>query len=185
MENHPALSNSTTKQGRETVDLANKEYKNWKNIYGNPGYGPPMCRQLKLLEGRCLVMPYLKPIPESRRVDLLKKRRGEGESIKETLRNFAKSGYKHEDVKWRHFGLWKDKIFLLDLGKVAKVEKNDIDSWVDETLEKLRKKAGKPETQVTPTNKRKQKASVSVRRTKKRKKGKKGTGSPLEPKIDY
>jgi hypothetical protein len=124
-----------------TVQVAKREHQNWKTIYGKSKYGPPMSKRLKIAEGYCLVMPYLKPIPDSDRHTLLES------EIKKTLKKFAKeSGYKHEDVKWRHFGYWGKEIFLLDLERVAKIETNEIDSWVTETLEKLRQKAGNAKT---------------------------------------
>ncbi len=131
---------------RETRQVADEEYKNWGKIYGEQ-YGPPMAFRLNLVVGRCLVMPYLKPIPESDRHTLLEKRNDDNESrIEETLRTFAQKGYKHEDVKWRHFGYWGEQIFLLDLERVAKVNEDEINSWVTETVEKLRKKAGEVKT---------------------------------------
>jgi len=144
-------------ESEKTKVLAEEEYQNWENIYGGKErekYSPPMAYRLKLAEGYCLVMPYLTPIPESDRRKLLEKSNNEESMIEETLRNFAKSGYKHEDIKWRHFGYWgkkRKKIYLFDLGKVAKVKKSDIDSWVAGKVEMLRKKAGNP---VTPGRKR-------------------------------
>ena len=133
-----------------TVQVAKGEYQNWKTIYGKSNYGPPMSKRFKIAEGHCLVMPYLKPVPNSDRHTLLESK------IEKTLKKFAKSGYKHEDVKWRHFGYWGKEIFLLDLERVAKIETNEIDSWVTETLEKLRQKAGNAKTSKNGVKKRRQ-----------------------------
>ena len=78
-------------------------------------------------------MPYLKPIPKAE----WSSRIADGR-VKEALRCFAKSGFKHEEVYWRHFGWWKDRLYLLDLGGATKFSPDDDrDEWVETSLKNL------------------------------------------------
>jgi hypothetical protein len=36
-------------------------------------------------------------------------------SVEAALTRFAKSGYKHGEVYWRHFGWWNGRVYLLIL----------------------------------------------------------------------
>lgn len=101
-------------------------------------------------------MPYLRPIPKEERHQLL-----ENGEIKNALQNFAKSGYLHGDVKWRHLGRSRGKdakdqeknqtIFLLDLGSILKEgDEAKQNAWVDEAVDHLRGSAGNPVLKVTP-----------------------------------
>lgn len=154
-------------KGATTTVLADEEFQNWQKIYGetqlqhwNSICGAnkvlPMSHTFKIAEGHCLVMPYLRPIRKSERHQLL-----DNNQIKKALVSFAKTGYKHLDIKWRHFGRWKEGIFLLDLGRVADVVDAEIESWVKEAMEMLRKTAGKRGANLhTPNTRKRGRASM-------------------------
>jgi hypothetical protein len=127
------------------LQLATQELENWKKVYGNDK-DLPACRVGKLPNGGCyLCMPYLKPI-------LISKRLEETENVEEALRRFAKSGYKHNDIRWRHFGGWNDKLFMCDLGDIEKLETEDADAWIAESLRCLEgKRIATEKHNSTPT----------------------------------
>jgi hypothetical protein len=127
--------------------MARQEAENWTLVYGKQKV-LPMSYQLKVAGGYCLVMPYLRPIPRGERHAELKQTEIEG-----ALRDFSKSGYKHDDIKWRHFGRWQKKLFLLDLGSISLIKNEAAKSdWVTKSMEKLRNTAGKPLiAQTTPS----------------------------------
>lgn len=120
-------------------DFINAEFDNWSAIYGEHDYGPPMCRLVRSASRHpCLVMPYLRPIPQEKRQNLL-----DDGTIRNVLETFAKRGYIHNDMKWRHFGYWNDQIYLLDLGVVKKLDlsslekDNEIDEWATTSIKTL------------------------------------------------
>jgi hypothetical protein len=111
----------------DPTKLATQELENWKTVYGNDK-DLPLCRVGKLPNrGGYLCMPYLKPIPISERDK-------ETKNVEEALRRFANCGYKHNDVRWRHFGWWKKKLFMCDLGNIEKLKTKDKDTWITESL---------------------------------------------------
>jgi hypothetical protein len=121
------LKLNDNKLKRSTIQLANEELDNWNKVYGNRDL--PACRVGKLPnDGGYLCMPYLKPIPINQRLE-------QKENVKEALKIFAKSGYKHNDIRWRHFGWWNDKLYMCDLGNIVKMQdKKDgmEDKWIEE-----------------------------------------------------
>jgi hypothetical protein len=76
--------------------LANEELENWDEVYRNEDLSA--CRVGTLPnDGSYLCMPYLKPISIHQRLE-------QKEHVKKALERFAKSGYKHNDIRWSHFG---------------------------------------------------------------------------------
>ena len=120
--------------------FAKAECANWEKVYGKiSGFRMPFI--LEVAGGDCLVMPYLHPIPENERLELL-----DNGVIKTTLETFAKSGFIHTDIKWRHFRQWKtddqenDRVFLVDFGNESlhKEKKSSaIATWVGNSIETL------------------------------------------------
>jgi len=137
-------------------ELANQEFKNWETVYGNRQI-LPNCRLLNVAGGPCLVMPYLRPIPLHDRPKFL-----ENGQIEKALSYFAKSGYIHNDIKWRHLGLWvddqgQDIICLMDLGDVVQAKAGDILAWQQKSMECLSASAGGVVSAATPVNEQKRK----------------------------
>lgn len=147
----------------EREEYATAELANWGKIYGCDELLPKPYT-LRAAEGSCLVMPYLHPIttPQQRQ-EFLK----DG-TIRDLLRRFAKSGYIHTDIKWRHFRLLKipstssrwcgtthrqEKIYLIDLGMqtLAKHDNDEkkITEWIDGSIKDLEtKNTLEPETKT-------------------------------------
>jgi hypothetical protein len=116
---------------------AQLECLNWNTVYKNKE-GFPKCRAVKAAEGYCLVMPYLPPIPKKDRWKMI-----ENNAIQGALEAFCSSGFVHPEIKWRHLGLWRGSVVLLDLGTIQ--EEGDEEkrtAWCVESMEKLRKRAG-------------------------------------------
>jgi len=134
-------------------EVANEELKNWENVYGKL---LPKCRVLNVTNGPCLVMPYLHPIPQQGRQELL----NDG-SIEGALSDFAKSGYIHTDIKWRHLGRWvskqgKDIYCFIDLGDVVQAKSSgEISSWQEKSMKRLTDSVGEVASAATPGKKRK------------------------------
>jgi hypothetical protein len=136
------------REGDTPIARARSELKSWENVYGKV---LPKCRVGELPnDGGYLCMPYLQPIPMNQR----SKREGE---VKEALIRFAKTlKYKHNDVRWRHFGSWEGKLYMCDLGNIEKVEDDegkDIDEWVAASMLRLVGRMGATdENHSAPTN---------------------------------
>jgi Family of unknown function (DUF5898) len=108
---------------------------------------------LKATGHSCLVMPYFHPIPQEKWVHLL-----ENGSIQEALQNIASCGFLHDDVKWCHLGLWKDRVVLCDLGSVREeYDKKKREVWCNKVLEKLQQMAP-PQPDEKPSTKRSKRA---------------------------
>lgn len=87
-----------------------------------------------------ICMPYLKPIPKAERSSRII----DG-SVEKALRHFLKVGFKHDEVYWRHFGLFEKNLYLLDLGGVTKFGPgDDKEKWVEASLENLRGRLSGP-----------------------------------------
>jgi hypothetical protein len=94
-------------------------------------------------------MPYLRPLEKGERKCLL-----EDGTILGVLEEFAKSGYIHNDIKWRHFGSWKSNFFLIDLGDITEEhDKQRIDDWVHESMAQLQSKVNESALS-TPSSKK-------------------------------
>jgi Family of unknown function (DUF5898) len=133
----------------DSKSLAESELHNWNAVYGNrENTSPPICRTLPVPGGKCLVMPYLFPVKDFERQSLL-----EDGTIEQVLRKFAELGYIHNDIKWRHFGYWESKLYLIDLGDIKEQkEQQKATSWVGNSIDYLRTKV--IETKIsTPDNK--------------------------------
>jgi hypothetical protein len=77
-------------------------------------------------------MPYLTPI-------LVEQRVAELDNMEKALKRFAESGYKHNDIRWRHFGSWNGALYLCDLGDIEKVENDEeAAAWVAASMRELR-----------------------------------------------
>jgi hypothetical protein len=112
--------------------LANNELENWNLVYGQQN-DLPMSRVRKYPHGFCLIMPYLPPVNKQDRILWL--RNGK---IQTALKNFASTGCTHGDVRWRHFGLWKGNLFLIDLGSIKTGQTpSQIETWCKISLEHL------------------------------------------------
>jgi hypothetical protein len=131
----------------ESEELAKNELKNWNSVYCDTEL--PECRMgFVALTQAYLVMPYLSPVSTVKRMFVLNIGK-----IKETLEEFSrkqKDGkrYLHRDVKWRHFGYYKEKLYLLDLGRVSEVKGNadaEVQTWIEASLESLTKNMGTAE----------------------------------------
>jgi hypothetical protein len=118
-------------------EIAMDECANWNKVYEKID-NFPKCRVINAAEAKCLVMPYLHPIPKEKRLKLI-----EDGSIEKALHDFCNSGFLHLDIKWRHIGLWKNRIVLLDLGMLQKEsDKKKQEAWCQDSIKKLREKAG-------------------------------------------
>jgi len=72
-------------------------------------------------------------------------------NVTDALNRFAESGYKHNDVRWRHFGTWQGKVYLLDLGDITKFgEAENPKEWVKNMMDLLRRKL-EARSEATPT----------------------------------
>ena len=112
---------------RSPIKLARKELVKWKSVYGKD---LPACRVGKLPNsGGYLCMPYLKPIS----IDQREEQTGE---VKKALKRFAESGYKHNDIKWHHFGWWNNVLYMCDLGDIENMQQDKKDGGEDEWIEK-------------------------------------------------
>ena len=134
-------------------ELAQEELENWRHVYGNDNdIGNPYI--IHTANGECLVMPYLHPIPPESRAKML------NGTIQEVLRLFAKSGFFHRDIKWRHFRIkimekgkrdppllfcgkpgdkLSGKVYLVDLGEGSLVKsKKSTEEWINECIETLK-----------------------------------------------
>ena len=113
-------------------EFAEAEEKNWNTIYGDdPRIPRPFTREVA--EGVCFIMPYLYAISVSDRPKHLT----DG-SIESALRSFAKSGFVHNDIKWRHIRRLSVKSEKGDRKRAQKAE--NIIRLIDlgeESLEKL------------------------------------------------
>jgi hypothetical protein len=133
--------------------LANEELENWDEVYRNEDLSA--CRVGTLPnDGSYLCMPYLKPISIHQRLE-------QKEHVKKALERFAKSGYKHNDIRWRHFGWWNDVLYMCDLGDIEKMQcKKDgvegewIEEWVDTSMRKLEASMGATESRILSKRKR-------------------------------
>ena len=81
-------------------------------------------------------MPYLTPIPKAEHLA----RVADG-SVEDALKRFADSGFKHDDICWRHFGTWNDRLYLLDLGQISELSFEDRQEWVHGSVQRLEKRA--------------------------------------------
>eukprot|EP00980_Cylindrotheca_fusiformis_P004827 scaffold1034_cov127-Cylindrotheca_fusiformis.AAC.8 len=136
------------------VSLTREEQQNWKSAH-QPGL--PGCKTAKVPDGLWLILPYLIPIPQSQRSQLL-----EDGSMKEALSRFA-TDTKHIrlHVEWKHFGYFfstsseavgkKDtavdvereceggKLYLGNLQRIKRYKTDaEREQWVIESLESLK-----------------------------------------------
>ena len=133
--------------------FAEAEKTNWDAIYGDDQRIPkPFIREAA--EGVCLIMPYLYAIKNKDR----QKHLTDG-SLVSALRSFAKSGFVHNDIKWRHIrclsvknkkGFLKrapkaeDIILLVDLGdeSLEKLSESNneeyVEDWIKTSIATLR-----------------------------------------------
>lgn len=129
--------------------LAKAEEENWGRIYidekqkrdsGDQGAlpQPPMPHVRTICDRSFLVMPYLRPVMKSERLNFLQTGK-----IKEALERFSSTGCTHNDVKWRHVGLWKEEIFLIDLGAIKQNQtEEEVKKWLTKSLKYLSDRAG-------------------------------------------
>jgi hypothetical protein len=108
--------------------LAEMESENWGKVYKSV-----KCYVGELpSSGGYLCMPYLRPILPSDRQTLLNNKK-----VEKALKQFASSGYIHDDVFWRHLGFRNGELCLCDLGSISQVTKEGAKLWIDKTLSKL------------------------------------------------
>jgi hypothetical protein len=88
-------------------------------------------------ERPCLIMPFLQPIPKVERKECL-------QNLGPALERFARSGFIHVDLKWRHIGRFQGNIMFCDLGQdgLEELEGNEerksrVESWIAEVLDDL------------------------------------------------
>jgi len=136
---HHLSSYSSTKQAED-------ERMNWNKVYGDIEE-IPKCFTWKIAgQEACLVMPYLQPVPANERLSLL-----DDGTIRQTLKQFAKSGFTHSDVKWRHFGWFGKQLFMSDLSSIEKSSTGgDVSSWLEACLASLEKSSGTSRQNITP-----------------------------------
>jgi hypothetical protein len=147
-------------KGTTPAVQAEAELKNWNLVYKHERSFK--CLTWKAAGSKCLVMPYMRPVNAHNRHDLLDK-----DTISKALKEFSSTGYTHRDIKWRHFGWWEDKLFLCDLGEIARSNKAEVKKWLGASIVSLRKSAGIKQQPRTP----------SVDGKKGSKSGKGGSGS--------
>jgi hypothetical protein len=122
--------------GPSRLKLAQNELVNWNAVYGHDTQ-LPKCHvgNLPNSDGY-LCMPYLRPISKSERQTCINNGK-----VKDALNRFAVSGYKHNDVCWRHLGWWQEKLYLLDLGDISECEEQDRQAWVNQACSLLEGRA--------------------------------------------
>ena len=127
-------------------EQAEAERRNWEEVYGQNKEIPECFTWAIAGQEACLVMPYLSPIASSDRRRLL-----DDNTIRKALEQFASTGYIHSDIKWRHFGWWKETLILLDLGLIKESSEPEIARWVIKSLTTLEEKASGPTAQQLST----------------------------------
>jgi hypothetical protein len=131
-ETHLALGDATM--------AAQNELENWERVYPvNFKAGWKGCAVRQVAGGRCLIMPYVHPIPVAERRVLL-----QNCEIDNALNEFSKSGFIHKEPRWRHIGKWKGALIFIDLGFIEEASKEDIDDWKKKTMAHLDATAGDP-----------------------------------------
>jgi Family of unknown function (DUF5898) len=137
-------------QARKTTGrkLAAQELENSNKVYGSSL--PQCCVGYLINEDGYICMPYLKPVQKCKRLTRI-----QDGSVKKALTLFAKSGFKHEEIDWRHVGQFGKELYLLDLGDITKFgADDDKEKWIDSSIEKLRKRCEVPPSSppVVPTH---------------------------------
>ena len=118
------------------LKLARDELESWQKVYGNDVRLPKCCLGELPDDDGYLCMPYLRPIPKTERSAKLT----DG-SVHDALKRFADSGFKHDDVCWRHFGTWNGRLYLLDLGQISEISFEGRQGWVSDSVQQLEKRA--------------------------------------------
>jgi hypothetical protein len=126
----------------DSEELAKNELKNWNSVYC--GTKLPQCRIGYVADTRAyLAMPYLSPVSREKRKYVLEN------EIKVALQDFSRKQengkrYLHADVKWRHFGYYQNKLYLLDLGYVSEVKNGDakVKALIEASFKSLRTNMG-------------------------------------------
>jgi hypothetical protein len=99
-------------------------------------------------------MPYLREVSPEERAGLLQNR---SESLLwKALSFFANKGYRHNDLKWSHVGIFLHgkrqvkTVALFDLGRVTILDSKDHNSWVTMAYDTLVDRAGCKDDQTMP-----------------------------------
>jgi hypothetical protein len=104
------------RSGRE---IAYQECEHWNTIYGDK-VGLPKCHVGLTYDSAYLCMPYLQDLPKRLWGVLL----ADG-GAEEALIRFTQSGYKQESMRWEHFRLFENQLYLVDLGRISKFGPKD------------------------------------------------------------
>lgn len=131
--------------GEGTLKLAEAEFENWRKVYGQDEKLPGCwVGQLPNNDGY-LCMPYLKHVRSAQRQGVI-----ENGQVEQALTRFAKSGFQHNDVGWRHLGFLGKNLYLFDLGEISELPKDEAKSWVETTLEDLKRRMSPQPNVSTP-----------------------------------
>jgi hypothetical protein len=104
----------------------------WNKIWNKPARVETWANQ------NALVMPFVLPCPDN-------KRRNEDirKAVEDAAEQMAKAGYKHNDLHWRHVGLYQEKglvkALFFDLADVKKCDPNDFKQVAKEMMDVLDK----------------------------------------------
>jgi hypothetical protein len=120
--------------------LAQEELQNWHNVYHKENW--TFCKVHCTNTFTVLVRPYLHVPDKDKQETLLGDAAAAQESaIWHGLERFAKPGWKHDDLHWRHVGILpeegQERVFLFDLGQVSPLEESDKQEWITSGYKKL------------------------------------------------
>lgn len=119
------------RRGLDAKGKAEKEGRYWQKIYAKT-YGWKFCGFRDLDGVACLLMPYLREVSPEERAGLLLQN-GSESLLWKALSFFAKKGYRHNDLKWSHVGIFLHgkhqvkTVALFDLGCVSILDPEDHD----------------------------------------------------------
>eukprot|EP01088_Endostelium_zonatum_P014368 TRINITY_DN3137_c0_g1_i1.p1 TRINITY_DN3137_c0_g1~~TRINITY_DN3137_c0_g1_i1.p1 ORF type:complete len:560 (+),score=54.73 TRINITY_DN3137_c0_g1_i1:25-1680(+) len=118
----------------KTPEKAKVEKKIWDEINKTKLSQDQYVRLMKLVECRCLIMPFVANLPT-------KDRRSTNPKVMKALVEMANLGYTHKDLKWEHVGLIDEQIVFLDFSDMGKTSKSP-DIEAKRMLNKLYKDEG-------------------------------------------
>ncbi|CAB9497466.1 expressed unknown protein [Seminavis robusta] len=134
-ENHETLSSMDAE--KESQVAAKKEVTFYRQIYSNQD-GVDLSEyvgKVKLNYCWCVILPFFKPIQKPQRQEALQKieqlLRKQFYRYDETTKKHVSYQFGESDRRWRHVGLWGEKVVLFDL---ADLDAKDVNSENDHLL---------------------------------------------------
>ncbi len=124
---------------KATKELADKEFANYKAIYGTGALMEYVWRET-LNNLHCIIMPFFQPIKKVKRDS-----EGVTAAIRKRLQQFgkAKKVFKPDDQSWRHIGYFRSELYLFDLGHLVHLEE-PVETYITSHLQCLKYRAGLP-----------------------------------------